>query len=170
MFLYGKTAGTIAGTTALWRNAVVPVIMPGFSLERNFIDLGLVYVQGYFHCASTPTSPPCVPPPLRVPLGEFLVAHVRPRLTSVSQNIHFGRVCVGVSSMAHVRPYAPLRVPLDECIAKRAFWKGLCAGFFYGPCTPPLDERFAKHVFLIRLCGGFVHGPCTPIRSPAGAA
>ena len=39
-----NNAGTIAGTIALWRNAVVPVIVPGVSLERNFIDFEAVYV------------------------------------------------------------------------------------------------------------------------------
>ena len=78
-------------------------------------------------------------------------------------------LCVGLFQQRlypHVYPLCtpPLRVPLDECIAKRSFWKGLRAGFFYGPCTPPLDERFAKHVLLMGLCRGFVHGSCTPIR------
>ena len=39
--------------------------------------------------------------------------------------------------MAHVRPYAPLRVPLDKSIAKRTFWMSLCGGFVQHPRAPP---------------------------------
>ena len=49
-----KSAGTIAGATALWRNAAVPEIVPGDSLERNFrfwvsLCVGLFSLRLYPH-------------------------------------------------------------------------------------------------------------------------
>ena len=43
--------------------------------------------------------------------------------------------------MAHIRPYAPLRMPLDRCIAKRTFWMSLCGGFVQHPRAPPEPTR-----------------------------
>ena len=78
MVLSSESTGTISGTTALWTNAVVPVIVHGVSLERIF-GFGASLCVELFPQRLYPHVYTLCTPPLWVPLDECIAKRALPR-------------------------------------------------------------------------------------------